>query len=123
MNDETVYADLSWDLFVLFKMYLNICGLDLIGKPAPSVTWKRGGTGEIEGNVRTSRIGDTTASILTLHPLQREHHLAEFICESANDEITYHTTQLRLELNRKYLSLSTKFLTVDSFAISSQWNS
>ncbi|XP_022709117.1 neural cell adhesion molecule 2-like, partial [Varroa jacobsoni] len=81
------------------------------GKPAPSVTWKRGGTGEIEGNVRTSRIGDTTASILTLHPLQREHHLAEFICESANDEITYHTTQLRLELNRKYLSLSTKFLT------------
>ncbi|XP_028968412.1 hemicentin-1 [Galendromus occidentalis] len=68
------------------------------GKPAPSVTWKRAG-GEVEGNVRTTRTGDITTSVLTLDPLRREHHNADFICESANDELAYHSAHVRLELN------------------------
>lgn len=73
------------------------------GKPAPSVTWKRAG-GEVEGNVRTTRTGDITTSVLTLDPLRREHHNADFICESANDELAYHSAHVRLELNRAYLT-------------------
>ncbi|KAK8786864.1 hypothetical protein V5799_023361 [Amblyomma americanum] len=74
------------------------CRDDPLGKPAPTLTWRRNGE-PVYGNSVAVATGEVRRSTLTLHNLRRQDLMAVYSCVSSNNVSVQGEAEVTLDMN------------------------